>query len=214
MGAALSIFSGPYAVLARWAVIAFLVAAFGGWSYTKGVDRESDRRDALELKQAKIEHDGHAKAVAYGVEQARKAQVNQAAADEYQQKWKEQRNAAKRSGTPLAVVDGCTAGAGSATAGSGLKDPVGPVRLRLTWEFVSLWDSAYTGSDGQPLFGDTARTEKTAAGPGAASPYTADDVLDRHEVNTARWDTCRRQLRALVETIDGLERDWNVRHAR
>lgn len=214
MGAVLAIFSGPYAVLARWAVIGILVAAVGVWSYMNGVSRESDRRDAADLAAQKLEHEGHTRAVAYGVEQARKAQANQATADDYQQKWKEMRNAVKRSGTPFAVADGCTAPPGPVAAGSGLKDPAGPVRLRLTWEFVGLWDSVYTDGDGQPLFGDTVRVEKAAAGPGAASPYGPDDILDRHEVNAARWDNCRRQLRALIGTIDGLERDWNVRHAR
>jgi hypothetical protein len=33
---ALALFAGPYAWLARWAVIALLVAAFGAWAWVKG----------------------------------------------------------------------------------------------------------------------------------------------------------------------------------
>ena len=207
----LTLFAGPMGLLYKWLVIGLLLAAFGAWSYTKGVSRESDRRDAAELAAVKQEHEDHARAMAYGVDQAKKAQAAQAAADDYQQRWKEARNAAKRTGTPLAVADCGAAAPVTAAAGSGLKDPAGPVRLRLTWEFVSLWDQAYTASDGQPLFGDTARAEKAAAGSGAASPYGPDELLDTHQVNAGRWDTCRRQLRALVDTIDGLERKWNER---
>jgi hypothetical protein len=152
--------------------------------------------------------------VAYGVEQARKVQANETAADVYQQKWKEARNGAKRTGTPLAVADCGAAAPGPVTAGSGLKGPDSGIHLRLTWELVGLWDSAYTAGDGQPLFGDTAGPEKAAAGPGSPSPYTLDDLVDLHGENAKRWDICRRDFRALIETIDGLERDWNVRHAR
>lgn len=210
----LTIFAGPMGMVYKWLVIVALIAAFGAWSYTKGISRESDRRDALELKQVQAEHDNHAKLAAYGALQARRAQLNQAAAEDYQQKWKEARNASKRSGTPLAVTDCPAASPKPDAAGNGLARPSAPIALRLTWEFVSLWDSAYTASDGQPLYGDTARTEKAAAGAGAASPYSLDDLTDNHGENVKRWDTCRRQLRALVDTISGLERKWGEQHLR
>ena len=211
----LALFAGPYGLMAKWGVIALLLASFGAWSYTKGVDRESDRRDAIELKQVALEHEGHAMAVAFGVAQAKKAQANQAAAENYQQKWKEARDASKRSGTPLATCDADPAPAGEVASAPGLKVPAPApgVRLRLTWAFVRLWDSVYTDSAGQPIFSDSARAESGSAGPGAASPYSADDLLDRHGENAKRWDACRRQLRALNATIDRLERDWNVTHA-
>lgn len=211
-GMVTSLFDGPYALLAKWIVIALLLASFGAWSYTKGIHREADRRDALELKQAKIDAEDYAALTSYGVIKAREADANQAEADKYHQNWKEARDAAKRAGTPLAVADCSAAAPVAAAAGSGLKDPAPGLRLRLTWEFVGLWDSAYTASDGKPLFGDTARAEKAAAGPGAASPYGPDELLDRHEANVAKYDACRRQLGALVKTIDGLEQQWAEQH--
>lgn len=207
-----TVFAGPYGLLAKWAVIALLAAALFGKGYMAGIERESDRRDAIELKQVNIEHESYAKAAAYGVEQAKRARAADARADEYHQNWKEARDAARRAGTPLAVEDCGAAVSGPAPAGSGLANPAVPLRLRLTWELVGLWDSAYTASDGQPVFGDTAGTEKAAAGSGAASPYTVDDLLDLHGENAKRWDICRRQLTALIQTIDGLERKWNEQH--
>lgn len=208
----LAIFTGPMGMVYKWIAIGLMLAAFGGWSYMKGVSRESDRRDANELKQQKIEREAHARAVAFGSEQVKKARAAQAVADDYQQRWKEALNAARRNKTPLAVAD-CPAA--DSKPGSGLTGPApGPLRLRLTWEFVGLLDSAYTDSAGQSLYGDTARAEKAAAGPGSASPYTLDDLADLHGINAPRWDACRRQLRALVETIDGLERQWDERHAK
>lgn len=211
----LAIFEGPYALLAKWGIILLLVLSFGAWSYTEGVQRESDRRDAADLKLVKRDQLAMEKLREFGAGQAKSVQVWQAAAENYRQAWKEKRDAAKRSGTPLAVADCGPAPAGqiSAPAGGGLVVPRGAVALRLTWEFVGLYDSAWTASDGKPLFGDTARAEKGSAGPGAASPYGPDEILDNHEINSARFDACRRQLRALNATIDGLEVRWAKDHA-
>ncbi len=213
----LAIFTGPYALLAKWGLIALLVVAFGGWSYTKGVSRESDRRDAIELQAVKKEQESHARMVAYGVGQARAAQLADKTAEDYRSKWKEARDAIKRKGTPLAVgdcnpVDAGAAAIPSATGGSGLVARRGAVNLRLTWEFVGLWDAVYTASDGKPVFGDTTGIEKGSAGPGAPSPYGPDEILDNHEANAARFDACRRQLRALNATIDGLQGKWDKEH--
>lgn len=210
----LAIFAGPMGMVYKWIVIVALATAAMGWAYTKGISRESDRRDSLELKQVKIEAQHYAALTAYGAEQARKAQAAEVKANEYHQNWKEARDASKRSGTPLAVADCPAADPKPNAAGSGLTNPAGPVRLRLTWELVGLWDSAYSNGDGESVFGDSARTEKAAAGAGAASPYTLDDLTDNHGENVKRWDACRRQLRKLVNTIDGLEQQWNAQHAR
>lgn len=39
----LSLFSGPYAALAKWGVIAALLAAFGGWCWVKGNSHGSQK---------------------------------------------------------------------------------------------------------------------------------------------------------------------------
>jgi hypothetical protein len=36
IGAIAAVFAGPYAMLAKWAVIGLLLAAFGGWAWFKG----------------------------------------------------------------------------------------------------------------------------------------------------------------------------------
>lgn len=40
---ALAIFSGPYALLAKWGVIAALLAAFGGWCWVKGNEHGTEK---------------------------------------------------------------------------------------------------------------------------------------------------------------------------
>lgn len=205
----LALFAGPMGLVYKWLVFAALLAAFGLWSYTKGVNRESDRRDAAELAAVQQERESHARMVAYGVMKAKEAQAAEVKADQHHQNWKEARNEIRRNKIPLAVADCSAADPVPPAAGSGLANPGAGPRLRLTWDFVGLYDSVHTDSSGQPIFGDTARTEKGSSGPGAPSPYTADDIIDNHGENAARWNACRRQLRALITTINGLERQWN-----
>lgn len=52
MNAILGIFSGPYALLAKWGVIALLVLSFGGFSWVKGNQHGTAKLDAYVAKQA------------------------------------------------------------------------------------------------------------------------------------------------------------------
>jgi len=48
----LAIFAGPYALLAKWGVIALLVAAFGGWAWFKGNEHGTQKLNDYIAKQA------------------------------------------------------------------------------------------------------------------------------------------------------------------
>lgn len=48
----LAIFTGPYALLAKWGVIAALLAAFGGWAWIKGDEHGTEKLTTYIGKQA------------------------------------------------------------------------------------------------------------------------------------------------------------------
>lgn len=48
----LAIFEGPYALLAKWGVIAALLAAFGGWAWVKGDEHGTEKLTDYIGKQA------------------------------------------------------------------------------------------------------------------------------------------------------------------
>lgn len=48
----LAIFSGPYALLAKWGVIGALLVAFGGWAWVKGDEHGTEKLTAYIGKQA------------------------------------------------------------------------------------------------------------------------------------------------------------------
>lgn len=52
MGAALAIFSGPYAILARWAVIGILAAAIGAFGWIKGNQHGTEKLIKYQGEQA------------------------------------------------------------------------------------------------------------------------------------------------------------------
>src|SRR3990167_1840338 len=79
--------------------------------------------------------------------------------------------------------------------------PDGGMQLRLTYAFVRLWDSAWTGSDGQPLFGDPGGLADATASPLTFGPA---EVLANHEENAARCSATARQLNALITLIQKL----------
>ena len=49
----LALFTGPYALLAKWGVIALLVAAFGGWSWFKGNEHGTQKLIDYQAEQSR-----------------------------------------------------------------------------------------------------------------------------------------------------------------
>ncbi len=115
----------------------------------------------------------------------------------YRAKWAAER--AKRpvlaSCAPAKPADKPLAVAGSApeqpAAGDGMQ-------LRLTYAFVRLWDAAWTGTDGKPVFGDP--------GGSAGEAVTPDTALDNHAENAARCSATSGRLNRLIDLIRKLQK--------
>lgn len=127
------------------------------------------------------------------------------------QRWKEAVRESNRKGKPLATCDAVASsepngadagGTGIAASGPGMVGsgvaarPAGP---RFTFEFVRQYDTAWTGSDGEPVF------EATDGGPGFAGSrtawVTAEEIRDVHGENARRCSTDRRELDSLIKKI-------------
>ena len=73
--------------------------------------------------------------------------------------------------------------------------------LRLTPSFVLLWDAAWTGPDGEPIWPHPAGA---AEGTSAADPVEPQTVLDTHAENASRCSANSRQLAKLINLIERL----------
>ncbi len=186
-----------YAVAAI--VILGMIAAGARAIYVAGVDSE---------KAAQAERDRVAQAAARENdlklrEDAREASMRLIAANlearEYETKWNRARNTLRE--TALAVCPDEPAKPG-ATAVAG-----GP-RLRLTHGFLRLFDGAWTGDAGQPLFGDPGRPPEGAPAADTPSARGLDEALDVHGENARRASENYRQLNRLTETLKKLRADW------
>lgn len=120
-----------------------------------------------------------------------------ARADDNDTKWRRDRAANRK---PLATFE-CPPG----PAPEGRVQPVladtgadsgGGVRLRLSDDFLRLYDRAWTGQEGQPIYGDPGGV---AAAPGPA--VGLDAVLDTHQANAAGCSKDRRQMNKLIDLI-------------
>lgn len=124
------------------------------------------------------------------------------------QQWQEARNAARRNRTPLVVCPEPQTSP-SDQPSTARSDPPG---LALTWEFVRLYDTAWTGPAGEPVFTGRPVAAPASFAAGAASPYSIDDLVDAHGENAKRCSEDRRRLNALVTALDRLEADFEARH--
>jgi hypothetical protein len=133
-------------------------------------------------------------------------------------KWEEARREARNSRRPSVVCQkprsedaaGAQRDAGPGIPVAGVVDhrpdlSGGPL---LTWGFVLDFDAAWTGADGEPVFGAAAGRPEAAAA-GAASPYSPDDALDVHGANARRCSEDRRELGSLIEKLERAQAAWD-----
>ena len=80
----------------------------------------------------------------------------------------------------------------------------GPVRF--SWQFVSLWDRAWTGQAGKPVLPDPVAA--SGADADSLSPFGPREVLDSHAENASRCSTDRRSLNGLIDQIEHLRAGW------
>ena len=122
------------------------------------------------------------------------------AGKESDRKWQEARNALRD--TTLAVCP---------TPRPGEKDAAttivaSPDRgLRLTYSFLRLYDGAWTGQDGKPVFGDPRGASEAAPAPSAPSARSLGDALDTHAENAHRASENSRQQNKLIDLIRKLQ---------
>lgn len=160
---------------------------------------EVAERDRLAAEQEKARAQAREALARLEAQRLLKAQEAAAAAN---QKWQEARNELRRKQKPLIIAE-CPSGGGLKPA------PAGAPRLRLAWEFVSLYDAAWTDSDGKPVFGFQ-RGGVAAGSEAGASPYAADDLLDVHGENAKRCSENARRLDALTAKIGKLRVQWGA----
>lgn len=145
--------------------------------------------------QEKADAERRKNAAIVAAEQAKARDAEKVAAD-YELKWRQERE--KSRGKPLTATV-CPPVIPGEPSQPAIPD------TRFTWRFVGLWDAAWTGKDGKPLFGDPASRAPAGASPDAPSPYGAEQAIDNHAQNAARWDVCRRSLNSLMDTIERLQ---------
>lgn len=157
------------------------------------------------------------------LEEQRRLAAEQAAKTNHNQ-WQEAVRESRRQGNTLAECNpaaepaGPSAGADAAGgAGAGLRAPglggsghaTGSAVVRLTPEFVRLYDRAWTGLAGEPLFGVAAGREAPASA--GAAWRTPDELLDVHGHNAQSCSADRRELDALIRRIEAAERGWALK---
>lgn len=206
-----------------------LVAALGGlyWGierhgYQRGMAAKQAQWDRANVK-AQAEQDERVKAVSQALAEADlKRQAAQDKASDYNAKWQEARRELIRKGAALAVCGTKSRGlspverdAGvvvperpeAAETAAGAADPAGS-GIRFTWDFVRLYDGAWTDQAGEPVFPPAAGFTEPA-GASAASPYGPGEVLEVHAENAQRCSADRRELGALMDKIKKAEKAWD-----
>ena len=137
---------------------------------------------------------------------ARKAAGELAAAQqkgaEYAAKWRKARAEAQK---PLASCHTAPPSDAAHPVATMPSTPADTLRLRFSWEFVRLFDTAWTGKDSEPVFGNTG-IPPSGASITDSSPYGAEEVIDAHGINAQRCSEDRRNYAALVKLIRKLQK--------
>ena len=180
--------------------------------------RESGK-DSVRVEWAEANRQAEAEATRLRLEreaEARKAvaaqQLVERKARDYETKWRNARNTLRN--VPLAVSD-CSRTPTINAAGPVAIQPstppseapsgAGGLGLRLTYAFVGLWDSAWTGAGGEPLWPNPGESAERPLA--AGSPVTLEGVLENHATNASRCSENSRQLAALIALIRRLRVD-------
>lgn len=196
---------GGFSTLIVYGLLALAaLAALGGLyglGYKAGSQAKQVEWDAANQEaQAKADEERRGREALARAESA-KLQSAQARARDFEARW---RTARAGAGT-LAVAECPASPPGASTVAVAGSSPDGGVShaapvVRVTAEFVRLWDGSWSGPDGKPVFPDTGGTAEKAAPPGP----TIGAVLDNHAENASRCSETSRQLGALIDLIGKL----------
>jgi hypothetical protein len=124
-------------------------------------------------------------------------QKSQGKAADYENRWRSARTASRN--VPLAV---CPTLPQNSPAGT-VATPDSGIGLRLTYQFLRDYDTAWTGPDGEPVFRDPPRPPEAELA--AGSPVALDAVLENHAENANRCSANARQLNKLTTLIKRLQ---------
>ena len=192
------------------ALIAYGVIALVGLVALSGIAwkiRESGK-DAIRVEWAEADRKAEAEAAERRAAANRTAKRSaeelaalQQKGRDYEAKWRKARSRAPDStlaGCPGIPPRGSAEGVGATPAAPARDGPV-----RFSGRFVGLWDGAWTGAAGEPVFPDRAPPEGAAA-----DPVGPGELLDNHAENAARCSTDRRALDALIGQVERLRAGW------
>jgi hypothetical protein len=84
-------------------------------------------------------------------------------------------------------------------------------RLLVLWRFVGLHDGAFTGLDGQPLFGDSSQFALDDSRADAPSPYGLDDLIAVNGENARALSSCRSAYAQALEALDAAAAAWETK---
>ena len=109
---------------------------------------------------------------------------------------------------PDSTLAGCSGSPTTNAAGPADTTPTPPA-VRFSSGFLRLYDSAWTGPDGQPVFGDQPAAEVGTADPAdAPTAIGPGEVLDNHAANARACSSDRRKLNSLIDQIEKLKAGW------
>lgn len=175
--------------LYRWLAIAAIAIAAMGWAYVRGIERESDRRDALELKKEKKDAEDLAKFLKRGRDAVAANQVLRRQNREYYRQLQEQIGHVD----PSTLTEGCPA--------AGSPPSPGPVELLLTGRFVELYNRAWRAA-GTNVPGDSAGAPGDAGGTAAAGP---EEVLAHNAREAESCGEDRKRYARLIKLLTAPE---------
>lgn len=197
-------------------------------AYAAGAASVQEKWDAATIKAQKKAAEDVAARDAIIADLKKQLADEQVAAGDYQTKWQGAIDELHRKGTQLvACVRRGRSAVEEARAANDranlTKKEVEDIQASGTTDFVALlsyrylglWDSAWTGTRGEPLFGDPQQLAErygASAGADSISPYSTDDLLKNHGVNAARQSECLRRLDQVKVRLETLSKDWEQRH--
>jgi len=187
------------------AAILAVTLALGGLYYV--IDKRGYDRGTAEVKRDWLAANEEAEKAEAAARIRRQAEADKAAKDlasagnkarDFESRWR----AAKAANPVLATVICPKAGTGNVAGIPSAANSGGDgISLRLSADFLRLYDTAWTDQAGKPIFADTG----IPADPSTPA-VTLDALLDAHAENASRCSQNSRQLNALIDLLTALRK--------
>lgn len=191
-----------------YVALAAVVAACIGGTYVAGLSAGKSQKQ-VEWDQANREaEEAERRARSAREAAARKAEAALSAAERRATNAETKWRAERAKGRPIATAE-CPAPAQPVAKGpseevSPPTDTPSGSGIRFTAAGLGLWDSAWTGYEGEPVFGNPGDIASGAEFSGTPLP-PLEAALENHAENARRWSEDRRQLKSLIELVRRLQ---------